>query len=446
MHMEIAKLAVKKAVKLGASEAEAYVHRARTIQIGFAEQVQDVRTVESSGLGLRVCFGRKAAMYSTSVLSEDDVGRAVERVIKVAEVTPEDPDWNHLNRRYGRSSVKGYFDKEIETIDHYEIMERLEPAIKIMNERDKRVKPTRGMLTLVSSNVSVANNYGEAMEDRSTLGTAWIGVKAEDAGLEATGSEHLEVRTWEEIDLESMSVSAVDKAVGYLKARPIAGGEMPVIIRNQVAASILGVMLSTPINADVVQKGGSPLVNKVGEQVASDPISINVDCTIEMGFGTRPFDDEGHPTNRTPVIDKGVLKGFLYDNYTALKDDIDSTGNAMRRGYFTPPTPAPTNLILGKGKADHDDIIQDTKNGLYVDNVIGEWLSNPVSGNLNATVTHGHIIKNGELQEPVKGVVLAGNFFELLKEGFEVVGGDTRNTGGYYSPTVKFNKLTIAGE
>jgi len=78
--------------------------------------------------------------------------------------------------------------------------------------------------------------------------------------------------------------------------------------------------------------------------------------------------------------------------------------------------------------------------------VIGEWLSNPVSGNLNATVTHGYIIKNGELKEPVKGVVFAGNFFELLKEGFEVVGGDTRNTSGNYSPTVKFSKLTIAGE
>lgn len=444
--MEMARQAVKKAARLGASEAEAYVQKSRTIRIGFAEEIQDVKTVESSGLGLRVCLGRRAAMYSTSILSEDEVGKAVERAIKIAEVAPEDPDWNHLNWRYDSSSAKGYFDKAIETIDHDEIMERLDQAIKIMSERDKRVKPTRGMLTLVSSKVSVANSYGEAAEDSGTLGAAWIRVKAEEAGLESTGSEHLEARSWEEIDLESMAVGAVDKAVKYLKARTIAGGEMPVVVRNQVAASILGVMLSTPINADVVQKGGSPLADKVGEQIASDNINIIDDGTIERGFGTRPFDDEGHPTQRTPIIDKGVLRGFLYDNYTALKDDIDSTGNALRRGYFAPPTPAPTNLILVKGKADHDDIIQDTKDGLYVDNVIGEWLSNPVSGNLNATVTHGYVIKNGELKEPVKGVILAGNFFDLLREGFEVMGGDTRNTSSNYSPTVKLSKLTVAGE
>ncbi len=444
--MEMARLAVKKTEKLGASEAEAYVQRARTIRIGFAEQVQDVKTVESSGLGLRVCLGRRMAMYSTSILNEDEVELAVERAIKIAEVAPEDPDWNHLNRRYGSSSAKGYFDKAIEAIDHDEIMERLEPAIMIMNERDKRVKPTRGMLTLVSSTVSMANSYGEAVEDRGTFGAVWMRVKAEEAGLESTGGEHLEARSWEEIDLESMAVSAVDKAVGYLKARPIAGGEMPVIVRNQVAASILGVMLSSPINADVVQKGGSPLADKVGEQIAADTITIIDDGTIERGFGTRPFDDEGHLTQKTPIIDKGVLRGFLYDNYTALKDDIDSTGNALRHGYFAPPTPYPTNLILEKGTAGHDDIIRDTKRGLFVDNVIGEWLSNPVSGNLNATVTHGYIVENGELGEPVKGVVLAGNFYELLKEGFEVVGGDTRNTSDNYSPTVKFRKLTVAGE
>ncbi len=444
--MEIANLAVKKAEELGASEAEAYVQRTRTIQIGFAEEVQDVKTVESTGLGLRVFVGRKTAMYSTSILGEDEIESAVEKAMKVARVAPEDPHWNHLNRRYGSSSAKGYFDNTIEAIDHDEIMERLDSAITIMNERDKRVKPTRGMLSLVSSNISVANSFGDSAEGRGTFAAAWMRVKAEEAGMESTGGEHLEARSWREMGLESMAASAVDKAIGYLKAKPIAGGEMPVVVRNQVAASILGVMLSSPINADVVQKGGSPLADKVGEQIASESITIVDDGTLPWGFGTRPFDDEGHPTQRTPIVERGVLKGFLYDNYTALKDGIESTGNARRPGYFAPPMPAPTNLILGKGRASHDEIVEDTKAGLYVDNVIGEWLSNPVSGNLNATVTHGYVVEDGEFSEPVKGVVLAGNFHELLKEGFEVVGEDTRNSSAYYSPTVKFRKLTVAGE
>ena len=86
-----------------------------------------------------------------------------------------------------------------------------------------------------------------------------------------------------------------------------------------------------------------------------------------------------------------------------------------------------------------------TQNGLYVESVIGEWLSNSVSSELNATVTHGHLIENGELSQPVKGVVLAGNFLDIIKRGIEVVGSDVKQSGGVYSPTVKISKLTIAG-
>jgi PmbA protein len=444
--MDIANLAVKTASRLGATEAEAFVQRNRNIQIGFAKDVQDINSVESMGMGLRVAIGKRTAMYSTSILAEDEVGRAVDKVLNIARVAPEDPDWRHMNRRYSSSSVEGHFDKRIEAIEYKEIMENLGSAIAILNERDERVKPTRGMLTLVSSMVSVANSQGEAIDGKGTVAAAWIRVKAEEAGLESTGGEHREARSWGEIDLDSMAANAVDKAVGFLNAKPIRGGVMPVIIRNQVAASILGVMLSSPINADNVQKGGSPLADKLGKRIAAEDINIFDDGTMAGGFGTSPFDDEGHPTQRTPVIEWGFLKNFLYDSYTALKDDVSSTGNARRSGYSSPPTPAPTNLILERGTTSADEIVQDTGNGLYVEQVIGEWLSNPVSGNLNATVTHGYVVENGELMQPVKGVVLAGNFYEVLKDGFEVVGEDTRNSGRYYSPTVKISNLTVAGE
>jgi PmbA protein len=444
--MDIASLAVRSASRLGATEAEAYVQRSMIIQIGFVDRVQDINCAESMGLGLRVALGRRAAMHSTSILAEDEVGRAAERAMKIARVAPEDPHWEHLNRRFGGSPVEGCFDERIESIGYGEIMERLGPAIAVMKERDKRVKPTRGLLTLVSSKLSVSNSYGEHIEGKGTGAAAWMTVKAEDTGLESTGSEHQEARSWGDVDLETMAGSAIDKAIGFLEAKPVKGGVMPVIIRNQVAASIVEVMLSSPINADIVQKGGSPLAGKLGELIAAENISIVDDGTMPRGFGSRPFDDEGHPTQRTPVIENGVLRNFLYDNYTALKDGVDSTGNAKRSDYSSPPNPTPTNLILERGESGVDEIIEETQRGLYVENVIGEWLSNPVSGNLNATVTHGYVVEGGELGHPVKGVVLSGNFYELLKDGFEAVGDDTRNSGGYYSPTVKIRELTVAGE
>ena len=217
------------------------------------------------------------------------------------------------------------------------------------------------------------------------------------------------------------------------------------VLRNQNSANILGIMLGSPIRADVVQKGGSPLSDKLGDIIAAEDITITDDGTLTGGMGTGMCDSEGHPTQVTPVIEGGVLKNFLFDSYTALREDVDSTGNATRRSYASPPAPTPSNLILSPGSASHNEIIEDTPKGLYVDGIIGAQLSNTVSGNLNAVVTRGYVIENGELTTPVKNVVLAGNFYEVLKEGYVVLGNDPRNSGTVYSPTVKLDKITVAG-
>ena len=444
--MEIGNRAVKKALSLGATEAEAYIQRNTIIQANFSDKIDDLKTTASTGLGLRVILGKRVAMYSTSILTEDEVSAVVQRAVDIAKVAPEDPDWNQLNRSYGKTPVRGVFDEATSKIEYAEIVEDINAAIATAYAFDPRVKPTRGMLQIGTSRTSVVNCYGDSVESKSTGGGAYILVKAEDGSLESAGTESREVRAWGDMDLEAMAERASEKAISFLKAETIPGGEMPVILDNKISASILGVMLTSPINADLVQKGGSPLADKIGDQIAAEDITIVDDGTLPKGLNTGPFDAEGHPTQRTPVIENGVLKSFLYDNYTALKDSIESTGNAGRSGYSSPPSPSPTNLILAEGDASPEEIIQETKRGLYVERVIGEWLSNSISGNLNATVTHGYLVENGEFKAPVKGVVLAGNFYELLKDGYEVIGNDTMNSNHLYSPTVKLRKLTVAGK
>ncbi|UCE44065.1 MAG: TldD/PmbA family protein, partial [Candidatus Bathyarchaeota archaeon] len=118
----------------------------------------------------------------------------------------------------------------------------------------------------------------------------------------------------------------------------------------------------------------------------------------------------------------------------------------QRPSYWMNPQPSPSNLILKPGETSPEEIIQETRKGIYIEETIGEWLSNPVSGNLNATVTHGYLIENGELAKPVKGVVISGNFYEILKDGIAIIGNDLRNSGQNYSPTVKLSQLTVAGK
>ncbi len=444
--MDLAEFAIKKALNMGVTEAEAYLQRAKTIRVEFAEEIQSVKTIESLGMSLRIALGKKTAMYSTSILDESRINEVVNTAVKIAKVAPEDPYWKHINKKFGKAEAEGYYDKRLETLGYEEIVETLSSAVNRIRGYDKRVKPTRGSLVTAISDVSMVNSYNESCERKETNISVWMSAKAEEAKMKSTGGESRQARFWKEIDFEDLAIKAAERAIKFLRAQPISGGKMPVIVRNQIFASILGVILSGPINADWVQKGRSPLSNKLGNQIASENIKIVDDGTMHGGWRTKPFDDEGHPTQKTPVIEDGILKNYLYDTYTALKDNVESTGNAQKPNYWAPLQPSPNNLLLKPGEASPNEIIHGTKKGIYVEDTIGEWLSNPVSGNLNATVTHGYLVEKGELKEPIKGVVISGNFYEVLRNGIETVGNDLRNITQNYSPTVKLSQLTIAGK
>lgn len=444
--MELAELAVKKALGMNATEAETYIQKTNTVRVEFANEIENFKTVESLGMSLRVALGKKIAMYSTSILDESEIGEAAAKAVKIARVAPEDPHWKHMNKRFGKAPVEGYCDGTLETLDYREIVETLLSAMNLMKSYDKRVKPTRGILTISTSNISMANNYNEGCERKETNIEVWMRTKAEEAGMESTGNEHQEARFWREMRFEDLAVKAAEKAVKFLEAKPISSRKTSAIIRNQIFANILGVLLSGPINADWVQKGRSPLSNKLGTRIAQENISVVDDGTIRGCWRTKPFDDEGHPTQKTPVLEDGILKNYLYDTYTALKDNVESTGNAQRPYYWMNPQPLPNNLILKIGGASPEEIIRETKRGIFIEETIGEWLSNPVSGNLNATISHGYLVEKGELTKPIKGAVVSADFYELLKDGIEIIGNDLRNSERNYSPTVKITQLTIAGK
>lgn len=196
------------------------------------------------------------------------------------------------------------------------------------------------------------------------------------------------------------------------------------------------------MSAESVQKRRSPWADKIGSKIASDDLTLTDEGLMAGGIGTREFDDEGVPQRRVWLIEEGVLKGYLYDTFTANKDHVESTGNASR-SYGHAPRPEPNNVVLASGTTCLDEIIEDTKHGLYLEELIGLWLSNPVSGYLSATAANAMLIEAGELTRPVKGVLISGNFFEILKGGIDVIGKDVDHAGSSYSPTVRVDAMSV---
>ncbi|MCE7745272.1 MAG: TldD/PmbA family protein [Candidatus Heimdallarchaeota archaeon] len=442
--MDFGEQAVKKALKIGADEAEVYILKKNITKVDFSSEIEMFKNTDTIGIGVRVAVGKKLGLHATSILTEDEVLGAVQKAVNIAKATPEDPNWNGFNKNYGETPVTKNYDKTLESLEYEAITDKIIGGINRATEKDRKVKVTRGTLYLNRGEISITNNYNDTLTYKGSSISSYMMTKAIEGG-ESTGAEGQDVRFWKDLDYNKIADYAAEQALKHLKAKPIKSTKLPVIMKNKFACFMFGMMIGSNVNAENIQKGRSTFAPKLNTQIADERITITDNGTMPGGYRTRPFDSEGHPTQKTSLIEKGVLKNFLFDNYRAMKADTKSTGNA-RRDYFQIPAPSLNNFIIKPGTSSLEDMIKDTKKGFFIDRTIGEWLSRPTSGEMNATVTHGFLIENGELTQPVNNVIVAGNFFEILKDKIDTIGSDVANNDHMYSPAIKISEMTIAGK
>ncbi|MGB4503965.1 MAG: metallopeptidase TldD-related protein, partial [Syntrophaceticus sp.] len=251
------------------------------------------------------------------------------------------------------------------------------------------------------------------------------------------------VRKLKDLDVEAIGKEAAFKAVRMLGAQRLATKRVPVVMDPYVVASFLG-MLASALSAEAVQKGRSLFAGKVGERVASDKVSITDHGARPGGILSAPFDGEGVPSQCTELVQDGVLQGFMHNSYTAAKDGVSSTGNAVRGSFQSPPQLGSTNFYLAPGNRHPEEIIRETGEGFYLTEVMGMHTANPISGDFSLGAA-GIWIHNGELTTPVRGMVIAGNILELL-ERVDAVGSDLRFFASKGAPTIRVANLTVSGQ
>ena len=218
---------------------------------------------------------------------------------------------------------------------------------------------------------------------------------------------------WED-DYLALARRLGEKLARARQSASISSGRMPVIFAPS-GALVLALPLMMGLNGKNVYTGISPMRGKLGQKLFSDRITIVDDPTLDGRFSSASYDDEGVPHRRNVLIERGVLKGFMYDLKTAAQSGAESTGNGGR-SLFTPPSPSPTNLILAAGDVPLADMIADIKEGLLVEDVLGLGQGNIISGVFSNSVSLAFKIENGEIVGRVKDVSIAGNVYELLKD------------------------------
>jgi len=220
--------------------------------------------------------------------------------------------------------------------------------------------------------------------------------------------------------------------------------QLPVIFTPEGVASALFSPLMAAFNGKTVLEGASPIGNKLGEQVFDTRLSLTDDPTIAYRPHSRPCDDEGVPSQSTPLIEKGVVSSFLYDLQTAALAKTKSTGSAGRGGGL--PVPSPSTLVIAPGKVSFDDMVSDIKEGLVIEQLMGAEQGNILGGDFSGNVLLGYKVESGKIVGRVKNTMVSGNVYQLLKE-ISAIGSQAKWVSGVIStPPIYCPRLSVASK
>ena len=438
-----AERAVETAKKYGAHLAEAYVNNNKELSIDVRQgQVETMKLAEESGLGLRVLVDGRVGFAFTSDLQPGSIEQTARQAFANAASTAPDQNRN-LPRAFPDYPRLDLYDRQIALTS----VEKKIAMAKTMEEQARSYSP---QIKVVESSsyqdgdveVAVSNSLGVSLSYRGTYCGVYISLVAGEGDDYQTGVDLDFNLSYEKLDPVKVGKTAAQRAVRMLGAKPVNSAQVPVILDPYVAVGFLG-LLGPALTGEAVQKGRSLFARKLGQQIASDKINIIDDGTLAEGLASSPFDGEGYPTSRTTLVQSGVLEGFLHNTYTAAKDGVSSTGNGTRNSFKSTPEVGTTNFFIEAGTASPEDLIKGLTEGFYVTEVMGLHTANPISGDFSLGAA-GLWIKNGEIARPVKGVALAGNMVDLLKN-IDRVGNDLCFFGGQGAPTLRIASMSISG-
>jgi PmbA protein len=282
--------------------------------------------------------------------------------------------------------------------------------------------------------------------------SGWFSQSGCGAGVEFTAAEGKSresgsfakgVVRWADFGPEEIGRTAAQNAVSMLAAKPIASGEMPLVVSPEIATQLWS-FVAGMLSADDVQKGRSLFADKIGKEVAAKGFTLVDDGRLKGGLATVPVDGEGVATQTTPLILDGVLKTFLYDCYTARKGKARSTGNRTRGGYGSAGGVGTTNLYLKPGQTAPQALIAGIDRGFYLTVVLGLFAAIDAASGDFSIPSAGFMIEKGKITRPVRGITVGGNLFDLMK-AVDKVGNDLSWFQSVGSPTVSVAHIKIGG-
>ena len=445
--IKVAEKAVAWAKKHGADAAEAQVQAGgeltTKVRLGEPELVQEA---SSKALGLRVFRDRRAALTYTSDLSDAALERFVADSVELAKLSEPD-ELNEL-------PPKDLLAKSLPDLDLYD------PEALKVSAADALAICIRGEAAARAFSPKVTNSEG-ATYSRVAGGGAFATTDGFAGGFRGTYSSLVVEPICDDADgkkrngfwwtadrfrarledPEAVGREAARRTVAKLGAAKIPTGELPVVFDPEAGRALLRLLFSV-ISGGAIYRKSSYLLGREGTQVASPLCTVTDDPLVPRGPGSRPFDGDGLAARKNIVVDRGILRTYLLDTYSARKLGRVSNGCAGR-GVGGGPHVTTSNFILQAGTTKAADVTKQVARGLYVTEMMGFGF-NAVTGDFSRGAG-GFLIENGELTQPVTEITISANFNDLLAN-IEAVGDELDLRSSTACPTFRVSKMMIAGK
>lgn len=449
---------LKRALSSGGEFADIYIERSSPLSLVCEDsKLEKVMSGIDCGAGLRLISGLRTAYAYTNELTTASL-------LEVADAVRQAATGNILGANINFIRKKPRFDQAVvkapEQAETSWKAGMVLQANRIARSFDPRIRQAMVTFRENRQRIIIANSDGELAEDERMYLTALVHVVAADGDVIQTGYEPVGgiagLELFDDYALEKAAETAARRAVMMLSARKAPAGRMPVVLSAEAGGTMIHEAIGHGLEADLAQSGLSVYSGRVGEPIASPLITVVDDATLAGKRGSFRFDDEGVHGERTVLVDKGVLKTFMFDRLTAMKAGARSTGNGRRESYKHRPIPRMTNTMIVPGESDPGDILRSTPKGLFVKKMGGGQV-NTVNGDFVFEVSEGYLIENGTLGEPVRGATLTGNGPQVLLSidrvgsdlGFSIGTCGKDGQGAPVSdaqPTLRIPEITVGGE
>ena len=422
-----------------AEEAEVFTVSSEETPVQFeANRLKHIQSKQSTSVALRIVRQGKIGYATTTELG--DTQNLVNNAVETAQFG--------MTARFELPSLTAYpkvdiFDPDVESIPVEEMVKLGEELITTVRGHTSDIVCEAGVTKSLISVHIINSRGGQANYKESIFSLGIEGHLIRDTDMlfvgESQSSCHplLEPKAVAEVVLQQLEL-AKNRASIPTKS-------VPVIFTPMGVACALIPPLMTAFNGKIVLEGASPIGSKIGQPVFDEKLWLWDDPTLAYRPESRPCDDEGIPSQRTPLIEKGTVANFLYDLQTAALAHTRSTGNGSRnRGGL--PAPAPSAFIIAPGNTTFDEMVNDIKEGLVVEYLMGATQGNILGGDFSGNVLLGYKVESGKIVGRVKDTMVSGNVYQLLKQ-IIAIGSDVKWVGSFLNtPSIYCPSLSVASK